>query len=224
MLECYILITMLCRNLRAVFQGITANTLTDPNGSGQEEYLKARVDQLSPLERHYVIMYDEIHVRESVQYSGGQLHGYARNKGDTTLTKQVQSYMMASVFGHHKEVISMVPVQGQDGQFIAQHLIPAIECVQRAGGTVVATVSDNAGINGIASQRLCGVDDRSRLPMSFEHSGQQIAIMFDAPHIIKCHRNNWYNQACFSVDADFDVLDFLRYHLIISHLRTYIEG
>lgn len=207
------------RTMQATCQGISAKGLTSIDGKGNAGFLRERIQAAEPLERHVVIMHDEIHVRPRLTYAGGTIHGLAANTAGHTLSKQVQSYMMGSVFGHMKEVVALIPVQAQDGEFVANSMGPVLDSVHEKGGHVLAIISDNNSINGMAAMILAGHASRQRMtmPLSFVRNGQEIAIMFDAPHIMKTHRNNWVNQVyvlLLSIDC---VLILIRTCNNISH-------
>lgn len=91
----------------------------------------------------------------------------------------------------------MVPVQGQNGEFLSYTLADALRVCEEISLNVVAVCSDNNKVNSSGVARLCNLPDtatRADIPSHFVFNNRRVFIILDTPHNIKNWRNCWLNK------------------------------
>jgi len=73
-------------------------------------YLKARIKNVDEQDRIVVLMGDEIHCAERVEYSGGKLFGHQEG----TACKTLLCFMVKSIRGHYSDTVSLIPTNKLD--------------------------------------------------------------------------------------------------------------
>ena len=157
----------------------------------QVNFLKLRSSQLKERERFVVLQMDEIHVNPALSYKNGAISGAALNS--STMAHSVQAFLIASIFGNAKEVVSLTPVRNLTASNLHSTLTTVIHAVQLTGFVIVAIAADNNQVNCKAYELLGG---SGKLEFSVQNPtfpDQRIFLLFDTVHILKCIRNNWLN-------------------------------
>jgi hypothetical protein len=188
---------------------------TDFNVMDNVHYFTELAKKLVPLER--VVSIENLPC-ESVDFKSSKLHGFAvvclmfvhvfnfkfrifpdnqkkrRHKIGKSPPKTAYCIMIESTFGKYKEIVENIPCAGDDAKTLASRLLKCINCLQSLGFTVVSISVDNNRINQslfkILSSVTGGIDGKS-FPNS-GHEGEIIFMFYDAVHIFKNIRNNWF--------------------------------
>lgn len=145
-------------------------------GNGNEEqikYLKLRASQLSEKERYVVLQLDEIHVNPSVCFKGGNISGFALNT-DHDQAHTVQAFMVSSLFGKFKDIVSLTPVKALTSEQLTPMINEVLSIVQNAGFIVVVVVSDNNQVNSKSFQSICGSSSFEEGFDNPQHPGHKI--------------------------------------------------
>jgi hypothetical protein len=169
------------------------NVSAGNNSNDQFNYLTLCASRLSERERYVCLQLDEIHVNPSYSYKSGTLSGAALNSS-ASQAHSVQAFMVSSIFGTAKEIVSLNPVKNITGDDLTEMLRKIIDIVQNCGYTIVALISDNNQVNCKAFETLSGTGKLEPFIDNPNFPGQKIFFLFDTVHIIKCVRNIWLNQ------------------------------
>jgi hypothetical protein len=73
-------------------------------------YLKQKAELIQPLERHVMLLLDEIYVESRATYKGGNVTGMADNSPLEHATT-VQTFVLCSLLSSNKDVAALVPVK-----------------------------------------------------------------------------------------------------------------
>jgi len=174
-----------------------------------KHYLRTRIKTLTERERFVVLQLDEIHIKEQFDYKGGEIRGCAENalegsvvneKSRATVTapsvvpaKTVQSYLIASAFGHFKEIVALHPVKNASSDDLKEITQKVIRIVHQCGFHIIVIVSDNNKVNGSFFKLLNPSYDTTYFLYLNDSLPYKTFLMFDSVHLGKCIRNNWLN-------------------------------
>eukprot|EP00732_Lithocolla_globosa_P003269 Lithocolla_globosa_v1_NODE_2537_length_1961_cov_78.116999.p1 type:complete len:367 gc:universal NODE_2537_length_1961_cov_78.116999:1139-39(-) len=131
-----------------------------------------------------------------MEFKGGEVVGSAQNNPDRN-AKQVLAFMIHSIKGHYKDIVSLVPVRAQDGEFLTKMAEFNLQLVTSAGFHVQVIILDNSTINRDLFCQLAGVEKIEHLPSFTIHPTEakleymKLFLMFCFVHLAKTTRNNW---------------------------------
>jgi hypothetical protein len=97
-------------------------------------------------QRYVSLQLDEIHVNPVLCYKSGNISGAAVNSA-TSAAHSVQAFMIASLFGMTKEIVSLNPIKNIVATELATMLRTVIDVVQQSGFAIVALISDKNQVN-----------------------------------------------------------------------------
>ena len=97
------------RNLQWLSSVLTFVPGVQSSEHEQMRYLRLKAQSLTDPEKYVVLQIDEIHVMQSLQYRGGHITGVAEN-ATTEQANSIQAFLIASVAGSLREIVSFVPV------------------------------------------------------------------------------------------------------------------
>lgn len=166
------------------------------NQNHNEHFLKMKCRSLPEREKFITLQLDEIYVKKKIDYKCGKLYGYAENENEVTVAepqaaKTILAFLIASSFGHLKEVAALRPVNlltGNDLTLLTQEVSKLlISC----GFKIVVIISDNNRINRTLFNNLSRGCETYRTRITEDC---KTFLTFDSVHIIKTIRNNWLNQ------------------------------
>ena len=121
----------------------------------QRKYLKLRSSQLDERQRYVSLQLDEIHVNPALCYKSGNISGAAANSA-TSAAYSVQAFMIASLFGMTKEIVSLNPVKNIVATELVNMWHTGSDVVQQSGFVIVALIADNNQVNCKAFEMLAG--------------------------------------------------------------------
>ena len=142
-------------------------------GEDHAKYLKLVASKLSDREKYVVLQLDEIHVSAGYFYKGGSIVGAASNVSHEA-AQTVQAFMISSLFGASKEIVSLNAVKNLSADVLHKLLTDVIYTVQNAGFIVVVVIADNNQINSKAFQAYCGKIPPAEGIENTQHPGSQI--------------------------------------------------
>lgn len=135
---------------------------------------------LTPLQRLCVLAFDEVKLREEVDY--------LKMSDTVLLTKRYAQVMMVrGLCGNWKQVI----YYDFDAAMTREVLMGVINLLEEHGLTVVATVSDLGPTNRALFNEL-KVDHTN--PSFKTDSGKDVFVFCDVPHLLKCARNHFVDK------------------------------
>ena len=135
-------------------------------------------------QKTYILLIDEVYVKPVLQYHGGSIFGKALNKSDK-LANTVLCFMVCCLFGGPKCVCKMLRVRQLDLPFLYRQTQQLISVLQGAGANLVGIICDGNRVN----QAFFKMFDTS--PDSPWKTKDDIFLLFDFVHLLKCIRNNW---------------------------------
>ena len=151
--------------------------------------LKEKFKAATAAERLCVISFDEMSIKTKVTYMRGDdaIEG-TENFGPLGRSRacatQVLVFMVRGVTKKWKQSVGYFLSAGPTKADIQkQLLVDCISKLQEAGLTVVASVCDMSATNQ-QTYRLLGADGGH-----FQVGGQDVAALYDVPHLFKCLRN-----------------------------------
>ena len=101
--------------------------------------------------------------------------------------------MISSITSKNKDVISLTPVQIMSSAELSKLMLQVITNVTNAGLRIVSIISDNNVVNRKSFMLISGSDTLRPYIMNPVKPSQNIFILFDTVHLLKCVRNNWLN-------------------------------
>lgn len=179
----------------STIQRITAKFNINPVDELKDDnflaYAKQRVKTLEKHELHVSLMIDEIHLKEYLDYKGGNIVGFAHNNLESA--NSVHVFMIQSLFSKFKDVVFILPVKKITSDVLFIILKKIIVSLEEFGFKVVVIVTDNNSIN-----RKCVANFNNPIAnYVYPHpcdSERPLFYCVDSVHIIKSVRNNWVNQ------------------------------
>ena len=168
----------------------------------KDEVLRKTFQKLQkPQQRNVFLLVDEVKIRPTVAFSGGVLNGMAQNNPESRATSML-CVMMKSLHKGPSVMISVTPVHKLTAAFQFDIVKEAAAIVERSGGYVLGSITDNHKVN----QQYCKLFDRpdnhsatSKHPLD---EGRVWYLLFDTVHLLKCIRNNWITEKCQMISFD----------------------
>jgi hypothetical protein len=154
-------------------------------------YIKNKIKSLKPHEMYVNLLLDEIYVRPSISYTGGNLIGSAINADEPATTLQV--FMITSVLSSNKDVIALYPIKNLKTELLLELVHKVLHYLNSVGFKVITLISDNNRVNRNMFERLCDNNMKSYIDHPYT-PGLKLFLLFDTVHLLKCIRNNLLNQ------------------------------
>ncbi|XP_070196711.1 uncharacterized protein [Littorina saxatilis] len=172
----------------------------------QDEVLRKTFEKVhshKPQQRNVFLLVDEVKIRPTVAFSGGVLSGMAKNNPECRATAML-CVMMKSLHKGPSVMISVTPVHKLTAAFQFEIVKEAAAAVERSGGCVIGSITDNHKVN----QQYCKLFDRTGDTDSLatakhpRDNGRVWFLLFDTVHLLKCIRNNWISEKCQKISFD----------------------
>jgi len=148
---------------------------------------EAIFDELSPMQRYVHLNIDEVYVKPSLRFTGGQIFGYACDN-QNVLARTVLVIYANCDFAGPKFVAALKPVYRLTAEFQLAAVESVIRRVNACGGTVTSCTFDGNSVNTRMVSMVPGIDDGMS---KTSHFGAPIFWLNDPVHLIKCIRNNF---------------------------------
>ena len=169
--------------------------------------LKLTLQTMPDADRVCCLMFDEMSIRDNLHFNqkfdcieGFEDHG---EHGRTHRhANHALVFMLRGLRKKWKQPVAYYLIHGStNGPLLATFLKDVLDACHDAGVEVVATVCDMAANNVSALNKL-GVTEMSPF---FTHKHQEIAAIFDPPHLLKCTRNLFLKYDVANVEYDITV-------------------
>ncbi len=172
-------------------QRLSKPLTTEPGMQGSTEtYLKARIAKLSEREKLVVLLIDEIHCAQRVEYAGGKFYGME----DEELCKTVLTFMIKSVAGKFSDVVALFPIKKMDAKIIFDAFNKVLKLLCNVGFYVTVVSVDNATANRrFYAEILCHNNLTPRIPHLLLPVTPMF-LLFDSTHNFKNIYNNFVNK------------------------------
>lgn len=110
------------------------------------QYLKNIFSKLPAGQRSCILLLDEIYVKPTLQYHGGNVFGQSTNNPNS-LANTILSYMIVCMLGGPKFLFKMLPVNALDSKFLLNQTNLLLKMIHESDGNVVAVISDGNKVN-----------------------------------------------------------------------------
>lgn len=171
-----------------------------------EEFFKAfslKMDKKSEYQRHGILIFDEMHVRESVSLNvkniklvGLQDFGNCSNliqKGSNRFVNHALVFMFTALADNYQQTVAVFGANGPTtGICVAKLILSIIRKIEICGGKIHGIVCDGATTNR-RMWREFGIDgswnntiNKTAHPYD---KNRHLYFLSDVPHLIKCIRN-----------------------------------
>ena len=158
-------------------------------------FFKQLFETLPDRSKGCILLIDEMYIKASVQYCGGELYGYAEDD-KSKMAKTVLAVMVKCMFGGKKFLAKLVPVAALNSDFMFNVVRSVIEMIDECGGTVIAVVNDNNRVNQSFRKKFQAYNELAPwIVRSPANPRQPIFLLYDSTHILKNIRNNWIKES-----------------------------
>jgi hypothetical protein len=169
--------------------------------------LKGNVQKMSDQDRVCCLMFDEMSLRENLRYNQkfGCIEGFedlGSHGRTSSIANHVLVFMLRGLRKKWKQPVAYYLVHGSTkGEMLVNFLMEVLDACYNAGAVVVATVCD-MGANNVKALKQLGVSEDTPF---FRFQNQEIAAVFDPPHLLKCTRNLFQTHDVANVEYEITV-------------------
>jgi hypothetical protein len=153
--------------------------------------LRHSVQKMSEKDRYCCLLFDEMSIRENVRFNQkfNCIEGF-EDLGSQGRTCNIANHaLLFMVRGLHRKwkqpVAYYLSCGSTKAEMLVQFLKEVLDACQHVGLHVVATVCD-MGTNNVKTMKLLGSTGGQPF---FQFQNQEIATIYDPPHLLKCTRN-----------------------------------
>ena len=154
--------------------------------------LKDHVQTMSDKDRICCLMFDEMSIREHLHFNQktGCIDGYedlGRHGRTSNIANHALVFMLRGLRKRWKQPVAYYLTCGStNGDMLVDFLKEVLGACHTVGLVVVATVCDMGANNIKALKKVLHVSEERPF---FRFGDQEIAAVFDPPHLLKCTRN-----------------------------------
>ena len=184
------------------------------------KFLKSSCETLDESQKIISLKFDEIQIKQRINFVCNKVVGYSENKENSVAT-HIQAFMLSSVISKYSEIVCLTPVYRNNAEFLHKKLNEVINYLEDIGFKIICVTADNNRINRNSFEKI--IENTSNyFTYSKKYPGSRIYFLFDAPHMLKCIRNNWINQK--STERKFEFVSFTDKNIIESASYKLIEN
>jgi hypothetical protein len=153
--------------------------------------LRHSLQKMSEKDRYCCLLFDEMSIRDNVRFNQkfDFIEGFEDlgSRGRTcNVANHALLFMIRGLHQKWKQPVAYYLSRGSTkAEMLVQFLKEVLEACQNVGLRVVATVCD-MGTNNVKALKLLG---STRGEPFFQFQNQEIATIYDPPHLLKCTRN-----------------------------------
>lgn len=201
------------------------------------EVLKLAYSQKNDIEKHAILLLDEISTRESVNVNTKNLtytvlidFGDEGSKSSNFAEKANHGLvsMIQSLHSDYCQPIAVFASRGPvKGEVLAQLILKAVMLLEKIGVKIYGVVSDGASPNRKFWTELGICGEKGKLRNYFEHpvvEDRKIFVFSDTPHLFKTIRNRWHNKRELQVNITLSRDVFVGTIVILSELKYFSDG
>lgn len=183
-----------------------------------KSYLETRMKKLNLSDRTVVLIFDEIYVFQTMDYSNGSFSGLVTSSDQ--LATSVLCFMMKSVNSPYSDVISLIPVCGINVDLVAVNFHSILSLLVSCGFDVISLVCDNHPVNRSFFNTLA--NGNPHVPIDHPGKpGSPLHLLIDPTHTFKNIYNNFQKASYFKYH-DGEHNDIIRTPKF-SHIRQIFE-
>ena len=156
--------------------------------------LKDTVQTMSVKDRMCCLMFDEMSIREHLHFNQkiDCIEGFedlGRHGRTSNIANHALVFMLRGLRKRWKQPVAYYLTRGSTkGEMLLDFLMEVLDACHNAGLVVVATICD-MGASNVRALKLLGVSEKTPF---FRFRDQEIAAVFDPPHLLKCTRNLFF--------------------------------
>lgn len=180
---------------------VLQNLTSKVNNISDKKFIEDIFSNLKERQKQCVFMVDEIYVKKTLTYHGGQVFGKARNDG-SKLANAVLGIMVKCLFGGPTFLLKMVPVKGMKTQFLFEQVSEMLSLIKMAGGKPACLICDGNRTNQKLFKMFSTVESKPWL------TTDGMYLLFDFVHLIKSIRNNWLTERMGELNFEQDSQTF----------------
>ena len=171
------------RKLQSVMSSVDIDSVL------KKTFEKIAVEQ----QKNVLLLVDEVKIRPTVSFAGGIISGMAKNREDCRATSML-CVMLKSLHKGPSVMISVTPVHRLDSDYQFSVVREAAVKVERAGGRVIGSITDNHKVNQQYCEKFAGFEASTGKAEHPLDPSRVWFLLFDTVHILKCIRNNWITE------------------------------
>lgn len=162
-------------------------------------YLKLRVSRLNEMERHVILIIDEIYIAKRIELSGGAIIG-AQGYDEAGIPSTVLCFMAKSLCNSYRDIVAMFPLKRMSLDTLRECYLQVMKLLHDVGFTTVAICLDNLSTNRAFYKSL---SDDGNLNPEVRHpvTGNPLFLIIDPVHNMKNIFNNFQRRRLFKCPA-----------------------
>lgn len=157
-------------------------------------YIKQKFNLLNDSDKKVMLLMDEIHLKQFMDFKSGNVLGMAYNSEN--LANSAHVFMIKSLLSKYKDVVHIVPVKTIKAEDLFDITDKIIRGLEEIGYFVFCVITDNNSINRKCVRFFANPPKASIVYPHPCDSTRPLFYMADTVHLLKCIRNNWVNQKC----------------------------
>ncbi|KAF2902953.1 hypothetical protein ILUMI_03238 [Ignelater luminosus] len=178
--------------IRQVCGKFSCNPQLEQNPKDLLRYVSSKFSLVSAEDKLLILLMDEIHLKENLDYKSGNIVGNAFN--DEKLAKSAHVFMISSLMSPYKEVVHILPVNKMTGEVLHTFLKNIVIGLHNIGFEVLGVVSDNHSISRKAISYFSNPPEVKIVYPNPADENKPLYFVIDTVHILKNIRNNWLNK------------------------------
>ena len=164
------------------------NITSKAKNFSDQEYISNIFKNIEGRQKQCVILLDEIYLKQSLLYHGGELFGKAANNPDA-LANTSLGIMIKCLLGGPTFIFKMIPVKGLTASFLYEQVNTTLKMIQNASGIPVSIILDGNRTN----QKFFKMFET--VPMKPWLTTSGIFLLYDFVHLMKNIGNNWLTES-----------------------------
>ncbi|KAF2886226.1 hypothetical protein ILUMI_19947 [Ignelater luminosus] len=169
--------------IRQVCGKFSCNPQLEQNPKDLLRYVSSKFSLLSAEDKLVILLMDEIHLKENLDYESGNIVGNAFN--DEKLAKSAHVFMISSLISPYKEVVHILPVNKMTGEVLHTFLKNIVIGLHNIGFEVLGVVSDNHSINRKAISYFSNPPEVKIVYPNPADENKSLYFVIDTVHILK---------------------------------------
>ena len=182
--------------------------------------LKNSTRDFSAQQKNVIVQIDEVHVKSDITYKSVKIIAPTMHTGDPV--KTVLATMVSSLHKKWSTIVRLFPLSSTNASELFLTIKSVIGDIENCGLLVQVLCSDNYPQN-VNIFKMFSIDQRTLSPIVHHpyDTNRNLVLIFDAVHIIKSIRNNWFNTKDFNHTFIFPSIDDISIELIKHPLIQY---
>ena len=209
----YVVSRSLYERLRKDFKLPSVRTLqriTSANNKASDEvFMKNMFSSVDREKKLCVLLHDEVYIKKSLQYHGGEIFGNAEND-PSSLAETMLGQMVVCLHGGKTFLTSMLPIAGLSSTFLHNQVTKTMENIAESSGKLKAIICDGNRTNQACFKKFTTVESEPWL------TTDGIYLLYDYVHLMKNIRNLWITEVTLQLEYQDNGVTHIAY---FQHIR-----